>query len=231
VLGLKPLTGRQLIVWESGVGLHEIDVTSASLSSPSSPVTVKWVDKGISGAIIVPVEPLKPFTAYTASVALAPFEGPHGEQIGAKTHTWSFTTGHNNPSGGWHEGTHKPRAKRPPRPPLKLKVLRINPHAWKIQIKAGHVLLGRRAKLIVKRERPVCKKRRATSGTGGCHWDWLAIGKKRRQTIVLHRHSLIRLHLGNWQRGSVSVRTDPFSIRKKRYAAAVASVRIFGPKP
>jgi hypothetical protein len=231
MLGLKSLTGRQLIVWESGVDLHEIDVTSASLSSPSGPVSVKWVDKGISGAIIVPVEPLKPFTTYTASVALAPFAGPHGEQVGAKAHTWSFTTGHNNPSGGWHEGPLKPKAKRPPRPRLKLKVLRINPHAWKVQIKAGRALLGRRAKLVVKRERPLCKKRRATNRPRGCHWDWFPIGKKRRQTVILHRHSLTRLHLGNWQRGSVSVRTDPFSTGKKRYAAAVASVRIFGPKP
>jgi hypothetical protein len=233
VLGLKPLTGRQLIVWESGVDLHdlhEIDVTSASLSSPSGPVAVKWVDKGISGAIIVPVEPLKPFTTYTANVALAPFEGPH-EQVGPKTHTWSFTTGHNNPSGGWHEGTHKPKTKKPPRPALKLKVQRINPHAWKIRIKAGHVLLGRHAKLTVKRERPLCKKGRGAGGKGKCSWDWFAVGKKRKQTIILHRYSSLRLHLGDWQRGTVSVRTDPFSVGKKRYGAAVASVRIFGPKP
>ncbi|MBS1864146.1 MAG: hypothetical protein JSS68_20830 [Actinobacteria bacterium] len=231
VLGLSPLTGRQLIVWEGGVDPGGIDVTSASLSSPSGSVAVQWVDKGFSGAIIVPVEPLKPFTTYTASVALAPFEGRHGEVVGAETHTWSFTTGHDNPSGGWHEGTRKPRARRPSLPALKLRVLRIGTHAWRVQIKAGRVLLGRRAKLIVRRERPVCEKRRARSGKGGCDWDWSVIGRKPRQTIVLRRHSLARLHLGNRQRGSVSVRTDSFSIGEKRYAAAVASVRVVGPKP
>ncbi|HWB69370.1 MAG TPA: Ig-like domain-containing protein [Solirubrobacterales bacterium] len=229
-LGLKSLTGRQLFVWESGTHLYQLDVTSASLSSPAGPVNVKWVDGGISGAIIIPVQPLKPFTTYTASVTLAPFEESNGEQVSAKTHTWSFTTGYNNPSGGWHERAPTPKKKKLPRPPLKLKVQRINPHEWRIQIKAGRVLLGRHATLAVRRERPLCKKGRAPGGKGGCTWDWFALGKKRRQTIVLRRHSGLRLHLANLQRASVRVRTLPFSKKGKRYSGAVASVLLVAPK-
>lgn len=238
-LGINNLAGRQLFVYEEGFGddydrYGRLHVLAASLSSTSGPVAIKWLDQEASlggyltGAIIVPLHPLEPYTTYTASVTLA--EGSYG-QIPQVTHTWSFTTGPPNPDGYWPRGTRAPKSKNLPRPPLKLKVRRTNPHAWKIQIKAGRVLLGRRAKLSVSRERPVCKKARPASGKGGCSWDWFGIGKKRRKTIVLHRHSSLRLRLDVWQRTSVGVRTRPFSVGGKRYGSAFASVRIFGPKP
>lgn len=230
VLGLKSLTGRQLIVWQSTGHPHEINVTSASLTSPDGPVAVKWVDKGVSGAIIVPVEPLEPFTTYTAKVTLGAFEGPQGEPVGSKSHTWSFATGHNNPGGEWREGAGKPKAKRLPRPKLKLKAKRVTPHVWKIRIKAGHVLLGRRAKLTVRRERPLCKREHGANGKAGCRWGWVAVGKKRRRMIALRRNFSFRLRIDNRQSASIRVRTRSFSSHGRRYAAATSAVRLFGPK-
>lgn len=240
-LGIDNLAGRQLFVYEEGFdGSHDrygrLHVLAASLSSTSGPVAIKWLDQETSlggfltGAIIVPLHPLEPYTSYTASVTLA--EGGHG-QIPQVAHTWSFTTGPPNPDGYWPRGAPAPRrSTKLPRPPLKLKVRQTNPHAWKIQIKAGRVLLGYRAKLTVSRERPVCRKKtRPASGRRGCNWDWLGIGKKRRGAITLRRHSSLRLRLEDWQRASIGIRTRPFSVGGKRYGSASASVRIFGPKP
>lgn len=242
-LGIDSLAGRQLFVYEEGFGdghdrYGRLHLLAASLSSTSGPVAIKWLDQEttlggfLTGAIIVPLHPLEPFTTYTASVTLA--EGSYG-QIPQVTHTWSFATGPPNPDGYWPRGIRAPiseTSKNLPRPPLKLKVRRTDPHAWEIQIKAGQVLLGRRAKLSVSRERPVCKRRKARrgSGKGGCSWDWSGIGRKRRKTIVLHRHSSLHLRLDDWQRASISVRTRPFSVGGKRYGSAFASVRLFGPK-
>ena len=93
------------------------------------------------------------------------------------------------------------------------------------------MLLGRRAKLTVSRERPLCKKGRGAGAKGSCNWGWFTIGKKRRQVIVLHRNSSLRLHLGDWQRASVRVLTRPFSTKGKRFGAGGASVLVSAPSP
>ena len=106
-LGLPAKTGRQLIVWEEdGDPLYRgsTDLTGASLSSVSGSVEVKWVS-GSLGAIIIPVQPLAPFTTYTATVSLAetaPFSADVAP-TGPETYSWSFTTGEENPGGGWEE--------------------------------------------------------------------------------------------------------------------------------
>ena len=112
ILGLPDLTGRQLFVFEQGeqrrVG-SSAAIVSASLSSPSGPAQVKWLSQGVGGGIVIPVKPLKPFTKYTANVTFAPIVDREDEVIvPQKRHTWSFTTGHNNPGGFWGE---KPRGK------------------------------------------------------------------------------------------------------------------------
>lgn len=106
-LGISHLTGRQLIVWEEdgeSYFIGETHITGASLSSPSGPVEVRWIDGNIS-SIIIPIQPLAPFTTYTATVSLAathPFAG-NVASVGPETYSWSFTTGKNNPGGSWDE--------------------------------------------------------------------------------------------------------------------------------
>jgi len=113
-LHLPALTGRQLLVYEEGPNnfpFNEMVVKSASLTSAAGPVEVKWV-QGPVAAIIVPVTALKPFTIYTASVTLGPqfnYESGLEKTVTPQlTHTWSFTTGRENPGGNWSE----PKAER-----------------------------------------------------------------------------------------------------------------------
>ena len=84
-------TGPNLLVFARGLGGSAIRVTAASLTPD---VPVRWVDATTpvvgtlipSGAILVPVTPLRPDTDYTASVTLA-------GAARTTTHTWSFKTG------------------------------------------------------------------------------------------------------------------------------------------
>jgi len=92
------------------------------------------------------------------------------------------------------------------------------------------VLLGRRAKLTVRRERPLCKREHGANGKAGCRWGWVAVGKKRRRMIALRRNFSFRLRIDNRQSASIRVRTRSFSSHGKRYAAATSAVRLSGPK-
>src|SRR6201999_4249443 len=104
-LGVPDLAGRELLVYETGAeyGENQATIVTASLSSDAGSVPVKWTGRdGEPGAIIVPTEPLRPFTTYRASVTLAPFDTLAAD-VPELTHTWSFTTGKNNPAGHWEE--------------------------------------------------------------------------------------------------------------------------------
>ncbi len=110
-LGIPDLAGRHLFVYEGGLdaGLGgSVHIESASLSSPSGPVAVKWMDPDslgfLAGGDIIPLKPLKPFTTYTANVQIAAVDRSSGPDVPAVSHTWSFTTGKNNPRGHWNEG-------------------------------------------------------------------------------------------------------------------------------
>lgn len=117
-LGIPDLAGRHLFVYEGGLDARRgvsVHVESASLSSPSGPVAIKWMDPETLGYLIggdiIPLKPLEPFTTYTATVSLAGVSSPYGApDVPAVTHTWSFTTGMDNPHGYWNEGK-EPRSK------------------------------------------------------------------------------------------------------------------------
>jgi hypothetical protein len=98
-----------------------------------------------------------------------------------------------------------------------------------VAIRASRVLLGRRARVRLTRQHVACRARRG--GKAGCSWAWVNIGAPRQRTIVLRRHSFIRLRLGAWQREAVGIRTGPFSIGQERYRGAGESAIFFGPKP
>ena len=94
-LPLGTTTGPHLLVYGPWAGSPAGQVTAASLTGPSGPVEVRFVDNTNarmgnylpkSSAILIPVSPLQPKMTYTASVALnagvTPVQG-----------VWSFTTG------------------------------------------------------------------------------------------------------------------------------------------
>jgi len=129
-LGIPDLAGRHLFVYEGGLdaGLGgSVHIESASLSSPSGPVAVKWMDPDslgyLIGGDIIPLKPLEPFTTYTAKVQIAAVDRFYGPDAPAVTHTWSFTTGKDNPNGYWNEGSREVvrRKARHHRPALKLR--------------------------------------------------------------------------------------------------------------
>ncbi len=161
VLGIDDLAGRQLFVYEAGTrsGVASIQVLSASLRSAGGSTPVKWMDQEgglngfLTGAIIVPTKPLQPFTTYTATVTLAAVDGLDGTKIPQKTHTWSFTTGHDNPGGGWGEKTPKKRkTKHNPR-----REVRTSYKAGRVIIRGRHFDRGR---VTIKRKVRLKSKRR-----------------------------------------------------------------------
>ncbi len=165
-LGIPDLAGRQLFVYEVGTenfnqGFGRIRVLSASLTGPSGPVPIKVADDEssiggfLTGAIIVPVQPLAAYTAYRATVTLAPVTN-FGEVVilPEVTHSWSFTTGRANPNGNWNEGSESTRTRTKPRSPLR---------QVRTSYKHGHVIVvGRhfdpglvtiKRKVLLRRER------------------------------------------------------------------------------
>jgi hypothetical protein len=117
-LGVPDLAGRHLFVYEGGLDsmFGELQIESASLSSPSGQVAIKYIDGSslgyLAGGDILPIKPLEPFTTYTATVRLGAVEDFLGPGVPAVTHTWSFTTGANNPNGHWNEGQESASGRR-----------------------------------------------------------------------------------------------------------------------
>jgi Carboxypeptidase regulatory-like domain len=119
------IAGRELFVYEEGIQ-SGVSLASASLTGPGGPVQIKWVDGEtpevggyLTGAIIIPVQPLAANTTYTADVTL------NANSLAPEiTHQWSFTTGAANPSGIWPGSTYgsasAPSVRRPLLARLKL---------------------------------------------------------------------------------------------------------------
>jgi hypothetical protein len=88
-------TGRELFVYlnDSGqIGQAQVKVARATLSQGRHAVAVRWVDnttptvgRYLTGAILIPVKPLRGRSAYHATVAVQ-------DRSGTLTHGWSFTT-------------------------------------------------------------------------------------------------------------------------------------------
>jgi hypothetical protein len=88
-------TGRELFVYlnASGqIGQAQVKVVRASLSQGRHTVDVRWVDnttrtvgRYLTGAILIPVKPLRGRARYQATVAVQ-------DRAGTLTHSWSFTT-------------------------------------------------------------------------------------------------------------------------------------------
>jgi hypothetical protein len=94
-LGLG-VTGTNLLVYARLTPYGNTRITAAALTGPDGPHEVRWLDDTSAiggyiswGGIVVPVEPLRPGTRYTASVTVAPEDG----SLPSLTHAWSFTTG------------------------------------------------------------------------------------------------------------------------------------------
>lgn len=90
--------GRELFVYlnQAGdVGQAQVDLLHATLSRGGRAVGVRWVDNStptigryLTGAIVIPVAPLRADTQYRATVVLQ-------DRSTTITHRWSFTTGRN----------------------------------------------------------------------------------------------------------------------------------------
>jgi Carboxypeptidase regulatory-like domain len=88
-------TGRELFVYlnDSGqIGQAQVKVLRATLSRGAHAVAVRWVDnrtptvgRYLTGAILIPVKPLRGGSTYEATVAVQ-------DRSGTLTHSWSFTT-------------------------------------------------------------------------------------------------------------------------------------------
>jgi hypothetical protein len=87
--------GRELFVYlnQSGqTGQAQVKVTRAALTLNGRAVALRWVDNGtrtvgryLTGAILIPVRPLRARRTYRASVVVQ-------DRSGTLTHSWSFTT-------------------------------------------------------------------------------------------------------------------------------------------
>lgn len=135
-LGISDLSGRELFVYESGTEFNNPDLTvvSASLTAGSESVELmRYEHAGEPGAIIIPVQPLKPFTTYHASVTLAEIKTSAGKVAPELTHDWSFTTGQDNPKGGWVEPTEPSGG-----PPV---VHGVAPRKLRARWRRGHVIV------------------------------------------------------------------------------------------
>jgi len=87
--------GRELFVYLDQAGKQgpaQVTITAASLTGPSGPVEVRWVDNStqtigpyLTGGIILPVAPLTPGATYQAAVSVQ-------DGTGTLSHAWSFTT-------------------------------------------------------------------------------------------------------------------------------------------
>ena len=87
--------GREIFVYldEPGqTGPAQVTIDSASLTAPSGPLAIKWVDNStgtlgpyLTGGIIIPVQPLPEGVPINASVTVAGANGPI-------PHSWTFTT-------------------------------------------------------------------------------------------------------------------------------------------
>jgi hypothetical protein len=138
------IAGRELFVYEeqppvmgSCAGFcfaRAPALVSASLTDPGGPVQIKWVDANtegvggyLTGAIIIPVQPLAANTTYTADVTL---EANLASGLPVVTHQWSFTTGPANPSGVWPGASYgSASAANAPRPILAY--LKLTPSSFK----------------------------------------------------------------------------------------------------
>jgi Carboxypeptidase regulatory-like domain len=87
--------GRELFVYlnQSGqIGQAQVKVTRATLRLSGRAVRLRWVDNGtrtvgryLTGAILIPVQPLRARRTYQATVVVQ-------DRSGTLTHSWSFTT-------------------------------------------------------------------------------------------------------------------------------------------
>jgi hypothetical protein len=88
-------TGRELFVYlnrAGETGQAQVHVVRATLTRGRGKLAVRWVDNGtrtvgryLTGAILIPVKPLKARTTYRVSVTV---QG----RTGTLTHSWGFTT-------------------------------------------------------------------------------------------------------------------------------------------
>jgi hypothetical protein len=91
----RTTAGRELFVYLDQAGKQgpaQVTITAASLTGPSGPVEVRWVDNStqtvgpyLTGGIVLPVAPLTPGATYQATVFVQ-------DGNGTLSHTWSFTT-------------------------------------------------------------------------------------------------------------------------------------------
>jgi hypothetical protein len=86
-------TGPNILVLADRPTIGPARITGASLTGPDGPVELRWVDNGtggigpylVPGGVVIPVRPLRPASAYSASVTVS--------AEGATTsRAWSFTT-------------------------------------------------------------------------------------------------------------------------------------------
>jgi hypothetical protein len=189
-VGIPDLAGRQLFVYETGTetfrdGFGRAHISGASLTgADGSSVPVRWLDQQsslggyLTGAIILPVEPLRPFTTYSATVSLAavsdPSETDPFPSIPAQTYSWSFTTGRNNPGGIWDEGKLKQVKVGPGRKAVaRWRHHQIIVKGWRFT--QGHVIIKRKVLLKSKRRldgKVMARARVNAAGRFVAHFRW-----------------------------------------------------------
>jgi hypothetical protein len=146
------IAGRELFVYEEGNAgsfSHGVSIANATLTGPSGPVEIRWVDSTtnqvgpfLTGGVILPVKPLAPKTTYTAQVVLNAFGGTFDSVIPAVSHQWSFSTGATNPTGAWPGGPNDPTSTATAKAP-RISGLRMSNRRFRV---VGHRASSRKAR-------------------------------------------------------------------------------------
>ena len=159
-------TGVHLFVMSLGTAPGRLE--SATLNGPSGPVAVRTVDNATPrlvgfmppGGIIVPVAPLDDDASYTASATFQPDDGAPLSRM------WSFGTGSAAPRSSAGAAAQSAAAApaapaaaatpAAPEPALRLSKARPSPRSVAFTLSVDRALVGRRARLSLRRLVRVC---------------------------------------------------------------------------
>ena len=227
-------TGPNILLFSTGT--RELDAVSFGITGPGGSVAARMVDANTQsevgdggwfdgGGVLIPEQPLVPYTTYEVSVLwknLSFGEAPEGGSPGSTeflAQRFTFTTG--------SERVEKEEEAPPTRTPaLSLHRLANADERVRFRLRADPMLIGRSARIIVYRHEKGCGKAFASSA-GPCGWRSLVDPK--RWALVLRRSQVVSAKdPTRWERVTIKVRTRGFVLSGVSIVPALARAMAWG---